>query len=145
MTPTAKARFKSDFRYEKLESFIPKGILHHGMINGDGHLFGNCPGGSFFMTKNFFNKVNGFNPNFKGWGYEDTAFLTRVQRLGHYVGLVNGAQHMIFHMHHGDVSKGEVAARGILNKQSHNNRNIYNKVNKMTKPQAEAFSKTWTL
>lgn len=145
LNPNAKIALQRNISYDTLTKFTPKIELKHGLMSKYGHLFGDCPGGAFMMTRDFFSKINGFNPNFTGWGYEDTAFLTRIRRLEYKVGLIGGPDAIMFHLHHGDVSRGEVATRRVLTSKSHNNRALYKSVNNMTKDQAEKYSNTWSL
>lgn len=147
MTPFSKRLLNANPTYDTLTGFIPPAKLSHGIRSKLGHLFGNCPGGSYMMNQDFFHKVNGFNPNFKGWGYEDTAFLTTIQRLGITVNKVGGSANMMFHLHHGDVNNGEVFARGkhLDTIATQHNKRICDEIEGMTKPEAEEYIKSWTL
>lgn len=147
MSPSSKMLLKKNFSYDTLDRIRPKGVIAHGMNGECGHLYANCPGGSFMMTHEVFNKVNGFNPAFRGWGYEDTEFVTRINRLGLPMATVGGDENMMFHLHHGDVSKGDTHARGkfLGMGDTQNNKAIYEKLAAMTKVEAEQYSKGWVL
>lgn len=147
LSPIGKKIFKETPTYETLTSITPKQKLTHGLQGRYGHLYANCPGGSYMMTHDFFEKVNGYNPNFAGWGYEDTEFLTRTNRLGFEHTKVGGDQNIMFHLHHGDANKSDTAARAkfLSTQDTKNNERIYKEVSKMSKDEAEAYIKSWTL
>lgn len=146
LTPIAKQMFRQEPTYETLVKMAPTEPFRHGLSGTCGHLYGNCPGGSFMMTHKFFDKVNGFNPEFRGWGYEDTEFLTRIDRLGLTHSHVSGDTNMMFHLHHGETDKSDTAARGkfLGTKDTRNNKRIYEEVAKMSVKEAEAYCKRWT-
>jgi len=47
-------------------------------------------------------RCNGYNPLFKGWGYEDDEFPGRVSGLGFMVGRLPGVKKPCWHLHHYD-------------------------------------------
>ena len=47
-------------------------------------------------------KCNGYNPLFKGWGYEDDEFPVRINSLGYDVGRLSGIRKPCWHLHHYD-------------------------------------------
>ena len=98
------------------------------------------------MTHDFFDTVNGFNPNFRGWGYEDTEFLTRVNRLGFEHTKVEGDDSLMYHLHHGETNMSDTLARQhfLSTKDTKNNERIYKNVATMSKSLAEEYCKTWT-
>ena len=49
-------------------------------------------------------KCNGYNPKFKGWGYEDDEFPFRISKLGYVVGRTTGIKKPCWHLHHFDGS-----------------------------------------
>jgi len=45
-------------------------------------------------------KANGYNPNFKGWGYEDNEFPRRVHIFGFSVTKLSNPKHVLWHLPH---------------------------------------------
>lgn len=107
--------------------------------NSYGRLFTGSCGGAIITHRDVFKSVNGFNPFFFGWGYEDSEFRERLaildKRMLRSVGI------MMFHLPHGkhftNRTKETLGAR--------HNKIEYDKVIKMNKQQCEQYIKTWTL
>ena len=57
-------------------------------------------GGMVMFNKETFIKCNGYNPNFKGWGYEDDEILARFQKLGYQISRINDAEAIAWHLPH---------------------------------------------
>ena len=60
------------------------------------HSSGGCV---IFKRKDYFDG-GGFNPNFKGWGYEDDEVLYRYQKLGYTITRLNGPKDVLWHLNH---------------------------------------------
>ena len=65
-----------------------------------GHV--NSKGGCVMGRRDNIIKCNGYNPLFKGWGYEDDEFPGRVSGFGFTVGRISGANKPCWHLHHFD-------------------------------------------
>lgn len=95
-------------------------------------------GGCLIMTKASFNAINGFNPFFIGWGYEDNEVISRAHRLGLNVAKSNIADHFLYHLPHCDVS---------VNKAQHDhyrqNEAIVQFVESLNKEQLQRYIKQW--
>lgn len=95
-------------------------------------------GGCLIMTKESFKEINGFNPFFKGWGYEDNEIISRAHRLGLNVTKSNIANHYLYHLPHSDAS---------VNKSQHNhyrqNEAIVQFVESLNKEQLQRYIKQW--
>jgi predicted glycosyltransferase involved in capsule biosynthesis len=66
-------------------------------------------GGCLFMNKQCFKDINGFNPNFVGWGHEDDEIIYRSHGLGKSVERVGRSQDSILiHLPHLEVDAPEV-------------------------------------
>lgn len=95
-------------------------------------------GGCLIMTKKSFNQINGFNPFFIGWGYEDNEIISRAHTLGLNVTKSNIANHFLYHLPHCDTS---------VNKAQHNhhkqNEAIVQFVESLNKEQLQRYIKQW--
>jgi len=95
-------------------------------------------GGCLCMTRESFKKINGFNPLFKGWGYEDNEIISRANKLGLQVCKSSIANNYLFHLQHETVS---------IDKSKHkfykNNGDIVNNVECMSREELEQYIKKW--
>jgi glycosyltransferase involved in cell wall biosynthesis len=95
-------------------------------------------GGCLIMTKQSFNKIKGFNPFFRGWGYEDNEIISRAHTLGLNVSKSNIANHFLYHLPHCDTS---------VNKAQHDhykqNEAIVQFVESLNKEQLQQYIKQW--
>jgi hypothetical protein len=66
-------------------------------------------GGCLVMTKDSFKAINGFNPFFKGWGYEDNEIISRAHKLSLNVTLSNVKTDYLFHLPHSDLTEDKSA------------------------------------
>ena len=57
-------------------------------------------GGMVIFCKKAFIHCNGYNPNFKGWGYEDDEILARFQKTGFSVCRVDNKEAIAWHLPH---------------------------------------------
>lgn len=57
-------------------------------------------GGMVMFYKQAFLDCNGYNPNFKGWGYEDDEILSRFQKMGFGVARVEDKDAVAWHLPH---------------------------------------------
>lgn len=57
-------------------------------------------GGMIMFDKDIFIKCNGYNPNFRGWGYEDDEIANRFQKLGYTISRVLDIQAIAWHLPH---------------------------------------------
>lgn len=62
----------------------------------------NAVGGCLVMTKQSFERINGFNPFFIGWGYEDNEIVLRAHKLGLNVSKSGISDHCLYHLPHSD-------------------------------------------
>ena len=95
-------------------------------------------GGCLILTRKTFNYINGFNPFFKGWGYEDNEIISRAHRLGVNVLRSNIPNDYLFHLPHSNLSE---------NKSHHNfyknNEAIVQFVESLDKEQLKRYIKQW--
>lgn len=134
-----KDSFKKNPNIENLiisSSKIDKNKNNH---NKNGTIVLNSCGGAIFTSRAFFTEVNGFNPNFWGWGYEDSEFRDRLGILGKPPSrLINNT---LYHLPHGD----HYFHRYKQDKESKDNKREYDKVIGMTREQCQEYIKTWKL
>lgn len=57
-------------------------------------------GGMVMFSKKAFTECNGYNPNFKGWGYEDDEILARFEKNVWRIGRVNNVEAIAWHLPH---------------------------------------------
>lgn len=97
------------------------------------------PGGGLAGKKDTFIELNGFNPNFKGWGFEDDETKLRFLRLGKPISfLPHGTP--IFHLYHRDAKRGSSQCKFFdFNKQ------IRDKVQKLPDAELIEYNKSWTI
>jgi predicted glycosyltransferase involved in capsule biosynthesis len=62
-------------------------------------------GGCLVMTKDSFKRINGFNPFFAGWGYEDNEVISRAGILGVPVSKSGINNHFLYHLPHNDITQ----------------------------------------
>jgi hypothetical protein len=139
MTQQGENQFLNTLDVEDLHSKIKD--LH--LITNNANefaLLGNTKavGGCLIMTKKSFNQINGFNPFFIGWGYEDNEIISRAHTLGLNVTKSNIANHYLYHLPHCDTS---------VNKAQHNhykqNEAIVQFVESLNKEQLQRYIKQW--
>jgi predicted glycosyltransferase involved in capsule biosynthesis len=100
-------------------------------------------GGCLMMTRDCFEDINGFNPNFRNWGYEDDEILARASGLGKNILRLNKSQDTILiHLPHLDSDKHYDVPRDKHAHYNHN-RDIYFRVKSMKKDELQSYIATW--
>ena len=105
-----KDAFEKDPSYELLMKYFPKRVQTH--YRDDNLLVGNTNalGGAWLARRDVFDKYNGFNALFKGWGYEDNEFPVRLSKLGFSFGNNRDKDAVLWHFPHdcpGQSAKAE--------------------------------------
>ena len=95
-------------------------------------------GGCLVMSKDCFIDVNGFNPNFIDWGYEDNEIVTRCHKLKKNVIFTNTKEPYLFHLPHHDIDEDK-----SIHDFYNNNQLEYKKVCEMTHNDLQEYIKTW--
>lgn len=72
--------------YDQDENFL---VEHH-----------HSKGGMVMFCKKAFSDCNGYNPNFKGWGYEDDEILARFKKTGFDICRVENKDAIAWHLPH---------------------------------------------
>lgn len=110
-------------------------------INGIliGHIY--SKGGCVMGRRDNIIKCNGYNPKFKGWGYEDDEFPFRVSKLGYIVGRTTGFKKPCWHLHHFDGSGSKKETQPYYDE----NNNEVMMVQQMDREQLEIYKNSWRL
>jgi predicted glycosyltransferase involved in capsule biosynthesis len=99
----------------------------------------NSPGGIVMAKKDNFIKFGGYNPNFLGWGYEDSEILSRARALSFTCGRIMSGP--CWHLDHTD-NKSSKKETQLFHEQ---NRLECAKVEAMSLEQLNQYIKTWKL
>ena len=100
----------------------------------------NAVGGCLLMNKTTFNNIKGFNPNFKGWGYEDNEIISRAKILKTPIYKLNEQRDILVHLWH-DVANADKSKHADYN----NNETEVRKIESMSKQQLEDYIKLWNV
>ena len=98
-------------------------------------------GGCVMGRRDVLIKCNGYNPNFKGWGYEDDEMPDRAVRLGYDVTRLSGEEKICWHLFHED---GTGSQKDTQPKYEYN-KDLYFKVMSMTQTELKEYITTWTM
>ena len=99
-TAQLKNIFRDKTDYETLERFFPPKIIMQYSTP-----FLRIPnihssGGCVIFKREDYLEYGGFNPNFRGWGYEDDEVLYRYQRFGFKINRLSDPRSVLWHLHH---------------------------------------------
>lgn len=130
----------SDNLYSFLDSFVDKDNIRT-MAKTQYYTITNTKavGGCLIGKRNTFKNINGFNPNFIGWGYEDNEIISRARILKVPVYYVNTDKPFLFHLPHETDQQRDKSNHEYYN---HNHREV-SKVEAMTTEQLQQYIKTW--
>jgi len=161
----AKRIFENDPSYERLLSFVPTEwlfegkLLNHNILAIQNHKTmqtrnplnryqycmapnNKAVGGCVIADRETFFKYKGFNPNFKGWGYEDNELPTRVHKLGYSVSRINSPNALLFHLPH-DPIEGDITKNS--HKDNNSNHAEMDKVDQYSKNELKEYIKKWNV
>ena len=109
--------------YDFLNSFVDTSNLQTNFTNDYYHVANtNAVGGMLIGYKRIFNLIGGFNPNFKGWGFEDNEIIIRAKKLHVPIYLINTIKPLLFHLPHisdENKNKEDTHASYQLNQQEY--------------------------
>lgn len=87
-------------------------------------------------------KSNGYNPNFKGWGYEDNEFPSRVHKMGFTVSRLTDSRAALWHLPHDGVG----ASPKVENPYHEQNRQICSFVEISSREKVQEYTKkSWSI
>jgi predicted glycosyltransferase involved in capsule biosynthesis len=93
-------------------------------------------GGSVMFRLDTFKEIGGYNPNFRGWGYEDNEISNRVKLFGYQIDRVMDKDAIAWHLPHPNTIRN-------LEPQYSLNRQEYEKVSKMGKEDIIKYKQSW--
>lgn len=130
-----------DNLYDFLDKFVDRPNIYVNFKN-DNYVVGNTKavGGCLLGNTSTFKKLNGFNPNIIGWGFEDNEIVKRFYKLGSDICFINSKKPLLFHLPHHDMEYDK-SEHKFYNKNSE----IYNKVCTSTKEELKNYIRTWSL
>ena len=127
--------------YDFLDTFVDKTNLNTGYENAFYHVANtNAVGGILLGYKHIFKNIGGFNPNFKGWGYEDNEIIIRAKKLSIPIYIINTSKSFFFHLPHineENKHKENSHASFKLNEQEF----LY--ISSLSKKEIEEYIKSW--
>jgi len=135
---------KGTVLFKFIADFIDKEKVYTGYSNNL-YTIGNTEavGGCLIGKKEVFEHMNGFNPNFIGWGYEDSEIISRALILEIPLSKIDNTNcnWFLLHLPH---DEGAVAARDKNNHAfyKHNETEV-RKVEAMNKHQLQEYIKSW--
>jgi predicted glycosyltransferase involved in capsule biosynthesis len=142
LTYTGKSKIEKHTSYEDiLEEFPYLKAKDYVLKTADYELGNNkAVGGCLIMHKNCAYDINGYNPNFVGWGYEDNEIVLRSHKLKKNVIYVNNPFSYLFHLPHHDIEVDK-------SKHAHYTCNYeeYTKIASFNPDQIKQYIKTWKI
>lgn len=96
-------------------------------------------GGCLVGRRDVFDSINGFNPNFLGWGYEDNEIISRARILKVPLFYINTSKPFLYHLPH---EENQLKDKSRHNFYDHNHREV-TKVEAMTTDELKEYIKTW--
>jgi GT2 family glycosyltransferase len=118
------------------------------LYNNNFYTIGNTEavGGCVIASRKTVEKVNGFNPNFIGWGYEDNEIISRCRTLGCKVITVGAGDlnldNVLFHLPHEDTYKVALNDKSQHEFYKKNHEEV-SKVEKMNQEELKNYIKSW--
>jgi len=127
--------------YDFLETFVDTVNIRTGYANEFYHVANTrAVGGMLLGYNHIFKNIGGFNPNFKGWGYEDNEIIVRARKLKIPIYSINTPKPFLFHLPHisdENKNKEDTHASYRLNEQE------YLKITRFSLEQTLEYIKSW--
>jgi len=140
-TVKSKITSTTESLYDLLESFIDTTNIRTGYANEHYHVANTkAVGGVLLGKRQTFIDIGGFNPNFKGWGYEDNEIIIRAKKLGITPFFINTPKPFLLHLPH--INEELKNKENIHDSYKLNEREFLN-INALTKNELEEYIKTW--
>ena len=133
-------KFKENFDIKKFEAHKPAKKDRIPYFENDNILVAhpNSRGGCIMYSSELYKKINGYNPNFIGWGYEDDEINHRISLLGKQTGRVENDNAIAWHLPHPDTVRDKHPFYD-------NNNRLTTYVHSLNKDQVKEYIKTWKL
>lgn len=142
----AKASLQKTFTYSDLNNIIPPGYKPKLLDKNNMFEVSNtrAVGGCLLMDKACFKDINGFNPRFTGWGYEDNEIIIRSHKLGKKVVCINTNRPYLFHLPHMDESSVSNQHEDRTHQKNENhNLEEFKKIREMSPAELVNYIKSW--
>lgn len=138
----AKVQIKTiDGLYDFLASFIDTSKLITEYKTENYHIANlHAVGGVLFGKRQTFIDIGGFNPNFKGWGYEDNEIIIRAKKLGIPSFYINTNKPYLLHLPH--ISK-ELKNKENTHASYNLNEQEYQKIISLNTEQILKYIESW--
>jgi len=136
-----KNEFEKTLNYDDLIKHLPATRQVYYQNENVWIVHNHSVGGCVMSRKDIFYKFKGYNPNFRGWGYEDDEIASRVHRLGYDVERINDRP--MWHFTH----DGEGASLKDKNPHYEENRQLCSWVESHKKgdPALQDYIKNWEI
>lgn len=136
-----KDKFEQTLDYSDLMKCLPPTRQVYYQDENTWIVHNHSVGGCVMARKDTFYKFGGYNPNFRGWGYEDDEIASRVHRLGFNVERINDRP--MWHFSH----DGEGASPKDNNPHYEQNRQLcaWVESHKKGDPALQEYIKTWKI
>ena len=94
--------FKADYDFSKLLPLKPSQSNRYPYYETNDILVAHCAsrGGCIMYQSEMYKDINGYNPAFRGWGYEDDEINCRISKLGYKTTRVNDDDAIAWHLPH---------------------------------------------
>lgn len=142
VTPEIKIKFGQTLDINEIVRYWPSNLTIN--YNDGNVLVGahNSVGGCVLGRRDNIIKANGYNPNFKGWGYEDNEFPKRIHIMGYTVSRLTDPKAALWHLPHDGVG----ASPKVANPYHEQNRQICSFVETAPKEKVREYTQTsWSL
>lgn len=131
-----KNKFKRRLSYDFLLEYVPEKrdvyYKNKNVLVANNKSIGGCV---VFKSK-VYEEIGGYNPMFKGWGWEDNEIINRMYKFGYRIGRYNNSEAYLWHLPHGDSIKD--------NHQYYNdNIELNSKVVNMTPEEVKFYTNLW--
>lgn len=94
--------FKKDYDFDKLLKLKPSEHNRYPYYETNDILIAHTAsrGGCIMYESKMYNDINGYNPEFRGWGYEDDEINCRIKKLGYSMDRVHDDDAIAWHLPH---------------------------------------------
>ena len=133
-------KFKANFDFDILSSVKPIHENRYPYYENEDILVAHhqSRGGCIMYESQMFKDINGYNPKFRGWGYEDDEIFNRLIKLGYKSSRVLDDDAVAWHLPHPDTVRDD-------HPYYEDNRLLSNFVDYATPEQLKKYIKTWKL
>jgi len=132
--------FKSSYDFDSLLPLKPSQHNRYPYYKTDDILVAHCAshGGCIMYESKMYRDMKGYNPAFKGWGYEDDEINCRVSRLGYKTARVYDDDAIAWHLPHRNTVRDQ-------HPFYENNKLLFEQTRSFTEEQLREYIKTWEL